>query len=114
MDQVRCSVKYRVFNVYVTMFSPVTFRIREEGSNVGMFCYITFASLCEIRFLVAIHALRRSLAISIPLVALVCLWQGRLLFLLCKVGFNLIQYAVRTALRAWLVFHINEREMLYA
>ena len=57
MDQVRCSVKYRVFNVYITMFSPVTFRIREEGPNVGMFHYITFAFLYEIRFLAPIHVL---------------------------------------------------------
>jgi hypothetical protein len=57
VDQVRCSVKYRMFNVYITVFSPVTFRIREEGPNVGMFRYITFASLYEIRFLAPIHAL---------------------------------------------------------
>lgn len=57
MDQVRCSVKYRVLNVYITMFSPVIFRIREEGPNVGMFRYITFASLYEIRTLAPIHAL---------------------------------------------------------
>jgi hypothetical protein len=51
VEQVHCSVKYRVYNVYITMFSPVTFRIREEGPNVGMFRYITFASVYEIKIL---------------------------------------------------------------
>jgi hypothetical protein len=30
-----------------------------------------------------------------------------------KVGSNSIQYAIHKAVRSWLVFHINEFEMLY-